>query len=87
MMRLAPGPTLYKRRYFTRGTEMEADNGSVDFDVVTEVGFPDRTAFDAWMAEVFKPGVAERVAEDEERFLDRSRSRSYVVVDERVTAG
>ena len=87
ILSLAPGPTLYKRRYFTRGTEMEAGNGSVDFDIVTEVGFPDRAAFDAWLAEVFKPGVAERVAEDEARFFDRSRSRSYVVVDERVTAG
>lgn len=87
MMSLAPNPILYKRRYLTRGTEMEAANGSIDFDVVTEVGFPDRETFVAWMAEVFKPGNAERVVEDEARFLDRARSRSYVVDDERVTAG
>jgi uncharacterized protein (TIGR02118 family) len=87
MMGLAPGPTLYKRRYLKRGTEMEVGNGSVDFDVVTEVGFPDREAFEAWLAEVFKPGNAERVAQDEANFLDRARSRSYVVVDERITAG
>ena len=51
VMGLAPGPTLYKRRYLKRGTEMEQGNGSVDFDVVTEVGFPDRAAFETWMAE------------------------------------
>lgn len=84
---LAPGPCLYKRRYLTRGTEMEVGNGSIDFDVVTEVGFPDREAFLAWHAEVFKPGNAERIVEDEGRFLDRGRSRSYVIDEERVTAG
>lgn len=86
MLGLAPGPCLYKRRYLTRGAEMESGNGSVDFDVVTEVGFPDRAAFLAWQAEVFKPGNAERVADDEARFLDRARSRSYGIVDERITA-
>lgn len=83
---LAPGPPVYTRRYVTHGAELNAANGSVDFDVVTEVGFPDREAFLAWMAAVSKPGVGERVAEDEARFLDRSRTRSYVV-DERVSSG
>lgn len=83
---LAPAPPVYTRRYVTRGAELDAENGSVDFDVVTEVGFPDREAFLAWMAAVSKPGVGERVAEDEARFLDRSRTRSYVV-DERVSNG
>lgn len=85
ILSLAPSPPVYTRRYLKRGAELNPANGSVDFDVVTEVGFPDREAFLAWMEAVSRPGVGERVAEDEARFLDRSQTRSYVV-DERVSA-
>jgi hypothetical protein len=38
----------------------------------------------AWARAVFAPGTGERVAEDEARFLERARTRAFVV-DERVT--
>jgi hypothetical protein len=80
---LAPIPTVYKRRYLV-GERLTAEGGEVDFDVMTELVFADRRAFDAWMAELAKPGVGTRIVADEERFLNRSRTRAYVV-EERVT--
>jgi uncharacterized protein (TIGR02118 family) len=82
---LAPTPLVYKRRYVVRGEELTKEGGVVDFDVMTELGFPDRNAFLAWMGALSAPGGGEQVAADEARFLDRSRTRAYVV-DEHVTA-
>jgi hypothetical protein len=84
---LAPTPAVYKRNYVARADEFNLEeNGGADFDVVTELVFPDRAAFQAWQAELFKPGVGERVVADELKFLDRSRTRAYVV-EEHVTSG
>ena len=54
---LAPVPTVYKCRYLV-GERLTAEGGEVDFDVMTELVFADRRAFDAWMDELLKPGVA-----------------------------
>jgi uncharacterized protein (TIGR02118 family) len=83
---LTPTPSLYKRRYVVRGEELTQEGGTVDFDVMTELGFPDRAAFLAWMARLSGPEAGPEVAADEAKFLDRSRTRAYVV-DERVTSG
>src|SRR6266436_4125654 len=80
---LAPVPTVYKRRYLV-GERLTAEGGEVDFDVMTELVFADRLAFDAWMAELAKPGVGAHIVEDEEKFLNRARTRAYVI-EERVT--
>jgi EthD domain len=83
---LAPAPIIYKRRYLMPGEKLTNEGGVVDFDVVTEQGFTDRAAFLAWMFQLAGPGVGEQVAADEARFLDRSRTRAYVV-EEHVTSG
>jgi hypothetical protein len=83
---LAPAPIVYKRRYLMRGDELNKEDGAIDFDVVTELGFPDRAAFLAWMAQLSGPGAGEQVGADELKFLDRSRTRAYVVA-ECVTSG
>jgi len=80
---LAPVPIVYKRRYLV-GERLTAEGGEVDFDVMTELVFADRRAFDAWMAALAKPGVGARIIEDEKKFLNRARTRAYVI-DERVT--
>jgi EthD domain-containing protein len=69
-----------------RGEELTQEGGAVDFDVMTELGFPDRAAFSAWMAQLSGPEAGPQVAADEAKFLDRSRTRAYVV-DEHVTSG
>jgi hypothetical protein len=82
--RLAPTPILYKRNYLVRGDEFNLEDEAIGFDVVTEISFPDRDAYLAWRAHLAEGGSA--VAEDEERFLDRSRTKAYVV-EEWVTSG
>ena len=80
---LAPVPPIYKRRYLI-GERLTVEGGEVDFDVMTELVFTDRYAFDAWMAELAKPGVGARIVADEQKFLNRARTRAYVI-EERVT--
>jgi hypothetical protein len=81
---VAPLPIKYRRCYLVRGDALNHEGDGVDFDVVTELGFADRDGYLAWARAVFAPGTGERVAEDEARFLERARTRAFVV-DERVT--
>ncbi|MGK3965035.1 EthD domain-containing protein [Sorangium sp. So ce118] len=83
---LAPTPIVYKRNYLVRGDELNQEDAAIDFDVVTELVFPDRAAYLAWAALIFAPGSGEQVVADELKFLERSRTRAYVV-EERVTSG
>jgi hypothetical protein len=82
---LAPTPIGYRRSYLRRGDELNQEDPSIDFDVVTELVFPDREAYLAWGAHLAREDGGERVATDEARFLDRSRTRAYVV-EEHVTS-
>jgi uncharacterized protein (TIGR02118 family) len=83
---LAPTPIVYKRRYLMRDEKLTTGGGEVDFDVMTELVFPDLPAFLAWMARLSGPEAGEQVAADEAKFLDRSRTKAYVV-EEHVTSG
>ena len=83
---LAPAPIVYKRNYVLRGDQFNKEDHAIDFDVVTELVFPDRAAYLAWRALLSKPGAGERVVADEEKFLDRSRTRACVI-DECATSG
>ena len=84
---LAPTPLVYKRNYPVRGGESNRqEDDAIDFDVVTELVFPDRAAYLAWGAAVGTGAPGEQVAADELKFLDRSRTRAYVV-EEHVTSG
>ena len=79
ILSLAPAPLVYKRNYLTH----RGDAGRVDdVDVITELVFADRAAYRQWAAAMYAPGSG--VQQDEERFLDRSRTRSYIV-DEHVS--
>lgn len=85
ILSLAPTPLLYKRRYVVHGEKLTEGSNGVDFDVMTELRFPDREGHLAWIGKLSGPGAGEQVAADEAKFLDRSRTRAYVV-DERITA-
>lgn len=50
-----------------------------EHDVVMEIWFADRAAFDATMARLAEPAVAAEIAEDEERLFDRSMHRHFFV--------
>jgi hypothetical protein len=45
VLSLAPAPPVYKRNYGVRGDELNRNEDTIDFDVVTELVFPDRTTF------------------------------------------
>ena len=82
VLSLAPTPTVYKRNYIVRGDEFNREDAAIDFDVVTELVFPDRAAFVAWIEKL----SVEQIATDEQKFLNRSRTRAYVI-EEHVTSG
>jgi hypothetical protein len=75
ILSLAPRPPVYKRNYVVRGDELNREDPAIDFDVVTELAFPDRPAFAAWLERL----SVEEIGVDEERFLNRSRTRAYVI--------
>lgn len=77
ILSLAPAPMLYKRRYIKEENRIIRDAGEIDFDVVTELGFSDQAAFGAWMGRLMDPSNGNIVAEDEAKFLNRTRTRAY----------
>jgi EthD domain-containing protein len=81
ILSLAPPPGVYKRHYLQRGDAVNLGEAHLDFDVVTELAFADRAAFLSWIDAVSQGDAGERVAADEARFLERSRTRSCVVSD------
>jgi EthD domain len=86
ILSLSPAPAVYKRHYVVRGDDANIAEPLLDFDVVTEVGFADRESFDAWITSLGQGDAGARVAADEQRFLERSRTRACVVLDQ-VTTG
>jgi hypothetical protein len=81
ILSLAPPPAVYKRHYVQRGDAVNVGEAGIDFDVVTEQVFADRPAFESWIDAVTAGDAGERVAADEARFLDRTRTRACVVSD------
>ena len=75
VLSMASTPTVYKRNYLVRGDEFNREDETLDFDVVTELVFPDRDAFVAWIEKL----SVEAIGTDEQRFLDRSRTKAYVI--------
>ena len=75
VLTLASRPPVYKRNYVVRGDDLNREDPAIDFDVVTELVFPDRAAFAAWLEKL----SVEEIGMDEERFLNRSRTRAYVI--------
>jgi hypothetical protein len=79
ILSLAPPPTIYRRNYLVRDSSTA---GPDDFDIVTELVFPDRAAYQRWVSTMYAAGSG--IADDEMTFLDRTRTRSCVV-EEHVT--
>ncbi|MFD2578438.1 EthD domain-containing protein [Novosphingobium colocasiae] len=50
-----------------------------EHDVVTELWFADRAAYDAAMANLSRPEVVAEIVEDEETIFDRSKHRVFMV--------
>lgn len=75
----------YRRNYpKTARIEGRETDSAPEYDVITEVWFEDRRAYEAFAASMKDPQVRAQIVGDEERFLDRSASRIYIV-DEYIT--
>ncbi|HET8613508.1 MAG TPA: EthD domain-containing protein [Sphingomonas sp.] len=86
ILSLLPGIVEYRRNYadFT-GAFASPGAAPFDFDVVTELWFADRAAYDRAMAVAARPDIAARIAGDEAHFLDREKTRMFLV-EERTSA-
>lgn len=70
----APAPASYSRSYLPPRDQRTVPS---DFDVVTRLQFATLEERASWIAQVYAPDSG--VAEDENRFLRRSLTRSWVV--------
>lgn len=83
--RLLPSIGEYRRNYLDLSLGTRPDPvRHPGFDVITEIWFPDSTAWEQFIADARNPEVAAAIAEDELNFLDRSANRS-IGVDEYLT--
>ena len=82
ILSIAPQIRDYRRNYLRQEGAILADGATQpDFDVVTELWFDDKSAFDAAMAAFTAPANAARIARDEENVFDRSRTMFFVVTE------
>ncbi len=79
VLRIAPAPVYSARHYLP---EADMSGFPSEHDVMTQLKFTDEASYRAWLSRVLAADSG--VAEDEARFLDRSRTRSWTV-DERVS--
>lgn len=80
ILSLMPGIVEYRRNFTVfSNAYVNEDAAPFDFDVLTEIRFRDRATYDAAMTVAADPAVAQRIADDEENFLDRTGTRMFVV--------
>ncbi len=78
--RLLPDIVEYRRNFIDlAGAFLPAGDAGPDFDVITEIWFADRAAYDRFLARSADPDIARQIAEDEENLFDRSATRMVVV--------
>jgi uncharacterized protein (TIGR02118 family) len=80
ILSIAPQICDYRRNFLVAGGAIVAAGAAApDFDVVTELWYPDKAAFAAAMAAFTDPVNAQRIAADEEHVFDRAHTRFYTV--------
>jgi hypothetical protein len=81
--RLLPDILDYRRNFVEPdGAFVFPGAAPIDFDVITEIRFADRAAYERFIAKAAEPDIARQIAEDEENVFDRSATR-LLVVEER----
>jgi uncharacterized protein (TIGR02118 family) len=84
ILSIAPQICDYRRNFLVSEGAIVADGlPAPDFDVVTELWYPDAAAFAQAMAAFTVPENAQRIAQDELNVFDRAYTRFYTV-DERL---
>ncbi|MFB3813337.1 MAG: EthD domain-containing protein [Terriglobales bacterium] len=80
LVKYAIGARHYVRRYVTPlYSAPECADEDLGFDVVMELWFDDRAAFEAAMVNLSRPEIAAEIKADEEKLFDRSRIRAVYV--------
>src|SRR5690242_19124063 len=83
MRQLLPQIIEYRRNFIDLKDAFIFEGATApDFDVITEIWYADRAAYDDMVVTASRPDVAKRMADDEANFLDRSKTRMFIV-DER----
>src|SRR5215831_12526560 len=76
------GLRRYVRRYVEALPQPQTgESGELPFDVVTELGFDDRAAFEKAVRFASRGDLPAEILADEERLFDRSKSRYATVVE------
>ena len=85
--RLFPQIVEYRRNFIDlTGAFIFEGASAPDFDVITELWYADRASYEEMLARAAQPEIAAQIVADEDAFLDRSKTR-YFLVDERCTQG
>jgi len=81
-----PQALYYARRYLRpqSNNPFEGYEATSDFDVITELWFADRAAYEESIAHISLSEVMALVVEDEEKVCDRDKGRFFLIEDERV---
>jgi hypothetical protein len=87
ILSIAPQVCDYRRNFLLpEGAIVMPGLPLLDFDVVTELWYPDEAAYTAALAAFTDPVNAKRIAADEENVFDRAYTRFYVVKESRSPA-
>lgn len=82
ILSLAPLRSCTSATTFVRGDEFNREEDTIDFDVIRELVFADRAGFIEWVEKL----SVDAIATEEEKFVNRSRTRAYVI-EEHATSG
>ncbi len=78
----------YARRYLETGKlDHQGDAalpGAEEYDCLTELWFDDRPTMEATLAHLATPEVAAVIVPDEERFIDRTALRFFIIENESI---
>lgn len=77
---MLPGIVEYLRNYIDLAdAHVFPGAAPIDFDVITEIWFTDRAAYDEAMAVLARPDNWAALVADEENLFDRDKTRMFVV--------
>ena len=80
ILKLFPTITAYRRNYADfSGAYVYPEAAPFDFDIVTEIEFAERAAYEAMAARAADPAVLAQIAADEENFLESKFTRMFSV--------
>ena len=84
--KVLPTCRRYMRRYLRPvPNPLTGEVVELDYDVLTEMWFETREAFEAAMVALSVPEIAAEIAEDEERLFDRSKNRFCTIEEHEST--